>query len=280
MVDSTETGAGADLTKRQRAILTVIRESVATRGYPPSIREIGDAVGLKSLSSVTHQLNQLELAGYLRRDPNRPRALEVLIDVPVADDASTSTPVGDAAMVPLVGRIAAGVPITAEQQDLWVFAYGSLMWNPGFHFGEVRRACLPGLLARAEETGDASELNMASMASSIKGFPNRCVYGATKAFVLSFSEALWAEERKHGIRVLAVCPGATATEFFDVAGESAAVGIKRTAKQVVDNTMRELAGKKPSFVDGVANAVTARVLTRVVPSRVLIAVTGRLMGGN
>jgi repressor LexA len=99
------------LSAKQLSILEVIRRSVSDRGYPPSMREIGDAVGLSSLSSVTHQLNQLELAGYLRRDPNRPRALEVLIDVPV----------GDAAMVPLVGRIAAGVPITAEQQIEEVF---------------------------------------------------------------------------------------------------------------------------------------------------------------
>ena len=61
---------------------------------------------------------------------------------------------------------------------------------------------------------------------------------------------------------------------------AAAVGIKRSAKQVVDRTMRELSSTKPSFVDGAANAFTARVLTRLVPSRVLIAVTGRLMGRN
>ncbi len=109
------------LSEKQLAILEVIQRSVSSRGYPPSMREIGDAVGLASLSSVTHQLNQLELSGYLRRDPNRPRALEVLIDVPVADDAGTAAPVGDAAMVPLVGRIAAGVPITAEQQVEEIF---------------------------------------------------------------------------------------------------------------------------------------------------------------
>jgi len=109
------------LSEKQLAILEAIQRSVSTRGYPPSMREIGDAVGLASLSSVTHQLNQLELAGYLRRDPNRPRALEVLIDIPVADDTPASTPVGDAAMVPLVGRIAAGVPITAEQQVEEIF---------------------------------------------------------------------------------------------------------------------------------------------------------------
>lgn len=115
------------LSAKQIAILEVIQRSVAGRGYPPSMREIGDAVGLSSLSSVTHQLNQLELAGYLRRDPNRPRALEVLIELPTTDERPASTsesgpvPVGDAAMVPLVGRIAAGIPITADQQVDEVF---------------------------------------------------------------------------------------------------------------------------------------------------------------
>ncbi|WP_268876781.1 transcriptional repressor LexA [Agromyces badenianii] len=113
------------LSAKQIAILEMIQRSVSSRGYPPSMREIGDAVGLSSLSSVTHQLNQLELAGYLRRDPNRPRALEVLIELPGVTDrtvgSSDPTPVGDAAMVPLVGRIAAGVPITAEQQVDEVF---------------------------------------------------------------------------------------------------------------------------------------------------------------
>ena len=117
-----------NLSDKQRAILEAIQRSVSQRGYPPSMREIGDAVGLASLSSVAHQLNQLELSGYLRRDPNRPRALEVLIDLPAmaprtdaAADFETSIPVGDATMVPLVGRIAAGVPITAEQQIEEVF---------------------------------------------------------------------------------------------------------------------------------------------------------------
>ncbi|WP_375387684.1 transcriptional repressor LexA [uncultured Amnibacterium sp.] len=112
------------LSPKQHAILEVIQQSVASRGYPPSMREIGDAVGLASLSSVTHQLKQLELSGYLRRDPKRPRALEVVIRVPDVAPAETdvpSVPVGDAAMVPLVGRIAAGVPITADQQIDEVF---------------------------------------------------------------------------------------------------------------------------------------------------------------
>jgi repressor LexA len=112
------------LSPKQLAILEMIQHSVASRGYPPSMREIGDAVGLASLSSVTHQLKQLELSGYLRRDPKRPRALEVIISVPTStsiENDMPAIPVGDAAMVPLVGRIAAGIPITAEQQIDEVF---------------------------------------------------------------------------------------------------------------------------------------------------------------
>ena len=110
----------SSLTQRQRTILNVIRESVTTRGYPPSIREIGDAVGLTSTSSVAHQLRTLERKGYLRRDPNRPRA----VDVRGADDAMPAAPVTEIAgsdslpeptFVPVLGRIAAGGPILAEE---------------------------------------------------------------------------------------------------------------------------------------------------------------------
>lgn len=107
------------LTDKQQAILEFISRSVANRGYPPSMREIGDAVGLASLSSVTHQLTRLELAGYLRRDPNRPRALEILIEptgIAQAVSEVASVEADETTLVPLVGQIAAGVPITADQQ--------------------------------------------------------------------------------------------------------------------------------------------------------------------
>jgi repressor LexA len=105
------------LTPRQRRVLEVIRDSVERRGYPPSMREIGEAVGLTSTSSVAHQLTTLEKKGFLRRDPNRPRAVEV--KVPAEPAAYDETGSGDArpapAYVPVVGRIAAGGPILAEQ---------------------------------------------------------------------------------------------------------------------------------------------------------------------
>ncbi len=119
------------LTPRQRRVLEVIRDSVERRGYPPSMREIGEAVGLTSSSSVSHQLSTLERKGYLRRDPNRPRAIEVrspepggAVRSPSADGAGGSvhdleTGSGDArpaaAYIPVVGRIAAGGPILAEE---------------------------------------------------------------------------------------------------------------------------------------------------------------------
>lgn len=114
MSDSTQT-----LTERQRTILEVIRASVTSRGYPPSIREIGDAVGLTSTSSVAHQLRTLERKGYLRRDPNRPRAVDVRgIDdtaTTVVTDVAGSDALPEPTFVPVLGRIAAGGPILAEE---------------------------------------------------------------------------------------------------------------------------------------------------------------------
>src|SRR4029079_16375002 len=91
------------LSDKQLAILEVIQRSIARYGYPPSMREMGDAVGLKSLSSVTHQLNQLELSGYLRRAAGKTRAMEVLIDLPgmAAENPGDNGPIrGDAARSP------------------------------------------------------------------------------------------------------------------------------------------------------------------------------------
>jgi repressor LexA len=116
-------GADGDgLTQRQRRVLEVIRDSIERRGYPPSVREIGEAVGLSSASSVAHQLSVLQKKGWLRRDPNRPRALDVRLpgDAARAASAHHATGTDEASVpaptyVPLVGRIAAGGPVLAEQ---------------------------------------------------------------------------------------------------------------------------------------------------------------------
>jgi repressor LexA len=111
------------LTWRQRKVLQVIRDSVQRRGYPPSMREIGEAVGLTSTSSVSYQLSTLQNKGYLRRDAGRPRTVEVRLPghpaVRPEPEADEEMPMDitsqEAAYVPLVGRIAAGGPILAEQ---------------------------------------------------------------------------------------------------------------------------------------------------------------------
>jgi repressor LexA len=138
------------LTPRQRRVLDVIRDSVDRRGYPPSMREIGERVGLTSSSSVSHQLRVLEQKGLLRRDPNRPRAIEVRYPGEV-DAAARRTALGsvrqtaydetgagdahpDAAYVPVVGRIAAGGPILAEQEIEEVFPLPKAMVGEGTLF--------------------------------------------------------------------------------------------------------------------------------------------------
>jgi repressor LexA len=108
----------ADLSPRQRRILDFIRETVDRRGYPPSVREIGEAVGLVSPSSVAYQLNVLEKKGHLRKDPNRPRAYDARpsSELTVDDDEEAVRAARPApAYVPVLGRIAAGGPILAEQ---------------------------------------------------------------------------------------------------------------------------------------------------------------------
>ena len=109
------------LTQRQRRILEVIRDAVERQGYPPSVREIGQAVGLTSTSSVAHQLTTLERKGYIRRDPNRPRAVDVRPPEsvtpprPAAEDEADRFAHPVPTYVPVVGRIAAGGPVLAEQ---------------------------------------------------------------------------------------------------------------------------------------------------------------------
>ncbi|HVD55048.1 MAG TPA: transcriptional repressor LexA [Propionibacteriaceae bacterium] len=137
------------LTLRQRRILEMIKDTVERRGYPPSIREMGDAVGLASSSSVAHQLKMLETKGFLRRDPNRPRALEVLLpteyratsrqlSLSSQTNSEDETGIGDAfpepVNVPVVGRIAAGGPILAEERIEDVFALPRQLVGDGTMF--------------------------------------------------------------------------------------------------------------------------------------------------
>lgn len=118
-------------------------------------------------------------------------------------------------------------------------------------------------------------VNVASTAS-FQPTPGMAVYGATKAFVLSFTEALWQEAKGTGVRVLALCPGATETEFFSRTGEEFLTGSRQTSKQVVDTAMSAIDKTTPSVVSGVRNALLATGY-RFTPRRVMLAVSERLL---
>jgi repressor LexA len=168
------------LTPRQQRVLATIKEAIEKRGYPPSMREIGQAVGLTSSSSVAHQLRVLEEKGFLKRDPNRPRALEVFLPEVMAARRAISgaeespldeTGVGDvrpeAAYVPMVGRIAAGGPILAEETLEDVFPLPRQLVGEGTLFllevrgdSMVEAAICDGdyVVVRQEQTAENGEI--------------------------------------------------------------------------------------------------------------------------
>lgn len=99
-----------ELTKRQSEIYNYIKQVVQMKGYPPSVREIGEAVGLASSSTVHGHLSRLEEKGYIRRDPTKPRAIEI-----VSDQTNDNINMDETIHVPVIGKVTAGVPITAVE---------------------------------------------------------------------------------------------------------------------------------------------------------------------
>jgi short-subunit dehydrogenase len=122
-------------------------------------------------------------------------------------------------------------------------------------------------------------VNLASTAA-FQPIPRMAIYGATKAFVLSFTEALWFEAKPSGLKVIALCPGATETEFFEVAGPEAQTGRVQGAGTVVRTALRALDRRNPppSVVTGFTN-VAATIAERVMPRRALVNAVGRLTRG-
>jgi uncharacterized protein len=139
---------------------------------------------------------------------------------------------------------------------------------------DLSRTFLPELVT----TGRGALLNVASTAS-FQPCPSMAVYGATKAFVRSFTEALWYETRDTGLRVLCLAPGSTRTEFFDVVGtDAASVGSRQSARQVIDLALRTLDrhNPPPTVVSGRANALSA-LATRLLSARAMATVSGRIL---
>ncbi|MEC2359877.1 transcriptional repressor LexA, partial [Bacillus atrophaeus] len=115
------------LSKRQLDILRFIKAEVKTKGYPPSVREIGEAVGLASSSTVHGHLARLETKGLIRRDPTKPRAIEIL------DEEEVQIPKSQVVNVPVIGKVTAGSPITAVENIEEYFPLPDRMVPPDEH---------------------------------------------------------------------------------------------------------------------------------------------------
>ncbi len=125
------------------------------------------------------------------------------------------------------------------------------------------------------QAGHGLVINVASTAA-FQPTPGMAVYGATKAFVLSFTEALWQETKSSGVRVFALCPGATETEFFARTGEEFLTSGRQTSQQVVATAMAAIDKSTPTVISGLRNALLANGY-RVAPRRVLLQVAQRIM---
>src|SRR5215467_7099803 len=174
------------LTWRQRKVLQVIRESVQRRGYPPSMREIGEAVGLTSTSSVSYQLSTLQNKGYLRRDAGRPRTVEVRLpghpairpEASLDDEMAMDITSQEAAYVPVIGRIAAGGPILAEEAIEDIFPLPRQLVGTGTLFllkvvgdSMINAAIADGdwVVVRKQEDAENGEIVAAMIKEGIEG---------------------------------------------------------------------------------------------------------------
>lgn len=138
---------------------------------------------------------------------------------------------------------------------------------------------LTGLFLPAmTKAGRGLVINVASTAA-FQPTPGMAVYGATKAFVLSFTEALWQETKSTGVRVFALCPGATETEFFARTGEEFLTSGRQTSQQVVDTAMAAIDKSGPTVISGLKNAVLASAY-RYTPKKILLAVSQQIMKAN
>jgi short-subunit dehydrogenase len=137
---------------------------------------------------------------------------------------------------------------------------------------ELTHLFIQGMVQR----GSGAILNVSST-SALQPVPYMAVYGATKAFVLSFSQALWEENRGRGIEVLALCPGATDTAFFDVVGaQEASVGSRATPETVVRVALQALERKQSMVIEGRMNNLLA-ILPRLLPRQVAVKIVGRMV---
>ncbi len=154
-----------DLTNSQERILFYIRDEIFTKGYPPTVREICEAVGFSSTSTVHEHLKNLENKGYIRRDPTKPRAIEVL-----DDDGNNLISKKETIEIPIIGKVAAGVPILADENIEEMFPVPLDFVSGGTHFmlkikgnSMVKVGILDGdyVLVRQQDTANNGDIVVA-----------------------------------------------------------------------------------------------------------------------
>lgn len=205
---------------------------------------------------------------------------DIVIDVITADLATPGSGAQLATKVRDLGR-----PIDILVNNAGVGLHAKFVGqDPAANAAQIQLNCgtLVDLTARflpsMTKAGHGVVINVASTAG-FQPTPGMAVYGATKAFVLSFSEALWQECKGTGVRVLALCPGATETEFFARAGEEFLTDGRQTPKQVVDTAMAALDKSTPTIVSGWRNALLSTGY-RFMPRRVMVQISEQLLKAN
>ncbi len=169
------------LTARQQEIFDYLRSHIKKYGYPPSVREIGQALGLSSSSTVHTHLTQLEDKGWIRRDPSKPRAIEILMD----DDDDMLNP--EVITLPIVGKVAAGVPITAVENIDGYVSLSADFLGKGNHFllrvsgdSMIEAGILDGdlVIVRAQEVAENGDIVVALLddEATVKRFYRRPYY--------------------------------------------------------------------------------------------------------
>ena len=214
----------------------------------------------------------------------RARLLEqhpgLTIDIITAD---LSVPGSAAELAAKVGTLGRKIDILINNAGVGL--HGDFVWQGvAENSAQIQLNCvtlveLTGLFLPAmTKAGRGLVINIASTAA-FQPTPSMAVYGATKAFVLSFTEALWQETKSTGVRVFALCPGATETEFFTRTGEEFLTSGRQTSQQVVDTAMAAIDKSTPTVVSGLKNAVLASAY-RYTPRKMMLTVSERIMKAN
>lgn len=245
----------------------------------------GSSGGIGEEFAVQFARRKVNLVLVARREDRlaqlRTRLLEMspglTVDILPADLAVPGSAAGVAAGVADLGR-----EIDILVNNAGIGLHGDFAaQDVGQNAGQIQLNCvtlveLTGLFLPAmTRAGRGMVINVASTAA-FQPTPGMAVYGATKAFVLSYTEALWQETKSTGVRVFALCPGATETEFFTRTGEEFLTSGRQTSRQVVDTAMAAIDKSTPTVISGLRNTLLANGY-RVAPRRVLLEVAQRMM---